>query len=132
VAAVLVLGAGALAAILHRRDPTSSAAEPEVRGVMLDERVCLMVNLARDKRLRVLRTDIALEAKDETARRELVARRVEVKDLLGSLLSGKRFVDMESPEAKRELRREMAAAINEELALPGAVIRVYFDRFIIQ
>ena len=131
-AGVLVLGAAGLAAILHKRDQPSAPADEQKKGIVLEERVSLMVNLAQDSRLRVLRADVALEARDEAARQELVRRMVEVKDVLGGLLSEKRLADLEGSENKGELRREMAAAINKKLALPGAVLRVYFDRFIIQ
>jgi len=131
-AGILLLGAGALAAILHKRDQPPAPADAQTKGIVLEERVKLMVNLAQDSRLRVLRADVALEARDETARKELTARMVEVKDLLGALLSEKRLADLEGKGTKAELRGELAAAINRKLALPGAVLRVYFDCFIIQ
>ena len=102
------------------------------RGVLLEKPVSVMVNLADENARRVLKADIVIEAKDKTTAATINGRLIEIKNSLIALLSEKRLADIEGAEAKEALRREIKIFLNEKLAIPDAVIEVYFDQFIVQ
>ena len=108
------------------------AAPEEPKGVSLEEPISVMVNVADENARRVLKADIVVKAKDSAARRIVEDRAIEIKNALISLLSGKRLADLEGREAKDALRREIKLFINERLAVPDAVVQIYFDEFIVQ
>lgn len=132
-----VLGAVALPAMIARFE--TSEAPPEVkpspkpvpRGLPLDE-LDLMVNLADEHGRRVLKAKLVFEAKDSAAKAALETHLVEVKHLLISLLSEKQLGEVEGKQEKETLLRTIRLAVNERLALPDAVLNVYFAEFLIQ
>ena len=134
-----VLGAVALPAVLAKFESPAGppdaapapAAKPKDAGVSLDP-INLIVNLAGERGRRYLKVNTVLKAKDAKAKAEVEKRRVEVRDLLNSLMSEKRLEDIDGARKRDSLRREIRLSINERLGLPDAVLHVYFDQFIIE
>lgn len=132
-----VLGAVALPRLLARVEsaPEPASAKPtpgpEDAGVAL-EPIDLIVNLAGERGRRYLKVNTVLKARDEKAKKQLVERTVEVRDLLNSLMSDLRLEELDGAGKRDKLRRRIKLSINEGLGLPDAVLHVYFDQFIIE
>lgn len=125
-----------VSALGHPQEQTEQSPKPqpppERKGVLLDKPITVMVNLADENARRVLKADIILEARDRSTLSRVAARLFEIKNSLIALLSEKRLSDIEGAEAKGALRREIKLFVNERLAIPDAVLNVYFDQFIVQ
>ena len=132
-----VLGSVALPAVIARlgTEGTPAPDEPKPdqaeRGEPL-EPLDLMVNLKDAHGRRVLKAQIVFEAKDRKTKVELEKRTVEIKHLLISLMSDRRLEDIEKKEQKEMLLRTIRLSVNEHVAVPDAVLHVYFTQFLVQ
>jgi len=88
-----------------------------------------VVNLADPAGKRVLRLGMEVEANADIAR-ELQANDAKVRDAVITLLAGKTFAEVQSPEGKVLLRAEVAARLNQILGAPR-IVRVYFTEFVV-
>jgi len=142
--ACIVLGAIAGATLLpaivsamghpeeQTQDQPTQAQQTRPRGVLIENPITVMVNLADENARRVLKADIVIEGKDRATTAKITQRQVEIKNSLIALLSEKRLADIEGAEAKEALRREIKLFLNERLQIPDAVLDIYFDQFIVQ
>lgn len=127
-AAALALGAGATwylgraqaAARLER--PTAGALLP------LDP---FVANLADDGGKRYLKAALQVELFEARVPAELETGLPQVRDLLLTLLSSKRFAEIATPQGKAQLRGEIVARVNRALGR-DLVRAVYFTEFIVQ
>lgn len=133
-----VLGAVALPRVIarfgERAKPEAPApkAEPARRGLPLDERVDLMVNLKDEQGRRVLKAQMIFEARDAEAKAAIAERMTEIRHQLIALLSDKRLEEVEGKEQKDLLLRVIRMTVNECVGIPDAILHVYFTQFIIQ
>lgn len=91
----------------------------------------LVVNLAEPKTRRYLRVTINLELDGPGVLKEIEMLKPCLIDSIITLLSSKTSADIENPEGKISLRREIITSLNKQLTT-GRVINVYFTEFIIQ
>jgi flagellar FliL protein len=89
-----------------------------------------VVNLADPAGRRMLRLGMEVEANVDIAK-ELQANDARVRDAVITLLAGKSFAEIQSPEGKVLLRAEVAARLNQILGAPK-IIRVYFTEFVVE
>lgn len=95
-----------------------------------------VVNLAGTNAERYLKVTIELgyEVPDQTNNRlgdELAARRPELQNQLISILSTKELADVDNPEGREAIRREILNRINAML-VSGRVLNVYYTEFVVQ
>ena len=89
----------------------------------------LVVNLADPAGRRLLKLGMEVEANADIAK-ELQANNAKIRDAVITLLAGKSFAEVQSPEGKVLLRAEVAARLNQILGAPR-VVRVYFTEFVV-
>ncbi|MDR0239683.1 MAG: flagellar basal body-associated FliL family protein [Deltaproteobacteria bacterium] len=89
-----------------------------------------VVNLADPAGKRVLKLGMEVEANADIAK-ELQANDARIRDAVITLLAGKSFAEVQSPEGKVLLRAEVAARLNQILGAPK-IVRVYFTEFIVE
>ena len=90
-----------------------------------------IMNLAGSGGKRFLRVKMDLELKDQIIFEQVRAQLPRVKDKLLTILSSKKFGDINTVEGKSNLRAEIAARI-DTLFSKGAVTNVYFTEFVIE
>ena len=90
-----------------------------------------VVNLAGSGGNRFLRIKIDFELKDQQVLEQVHVQLPRVKDRLLTILSAKRFEDIDTVEGKGALRSEIAAAM-DGIFSEGAVVNVYFTEFVIE
>ena len=90
-----------------------------------------VINLAGSGGKRFLRVKMDLELKDKTIFEQVNAQLPRVKDKLLTILSTKKFEDIDTVEGKSDLRIEIAATI-DTLFSKGAVTNVYFTEFVVE
>ena len=88
-----------------------------------------VVNLADPAGKRLLKLGMEVEANADIAK-ELQANDAKVRDAVITLLAGKSFAEVQSPEGKVLLRAEVAARLNQILGAPR-IVRVYFTEFVV-
>jgi flagellar FliL protein len=88
------------------------------------------VNLADAGGKRYLRLGMEVEAGSDISK-ELKALDAKVRDAVITLLAGKSFAEISSPEGKVLLKAEVAARLNQILGAPK-VVRVYFTEFVVE
>jgi len=90
-----------------------------------------VINLAGSGGKRFLRVKMDLELKNQTISEQMRAQLPRVKDTLLTILSSKKFEDINTVEGKSDLRTEIATTI-DTLFSKGAVTNVYFTEFVIE
>ncbi len=90
-----------------------------------------VINLAGSGGKRFLRVKMDLELKNQTIFEQVHAQLPRVKDKILTILSSKKFEDINTVEGKSNLRAEIAARI-DTLFSKGAVTNVYFTEFVIE
>ena len=90
-----------------------------------------VINLAGSNGKRFLRVKIDLELKDQAIFEQVHAQFPRVKDRLLTILSSKKFQDINTVEGKSNLRAEIAASI-DTLVSKGAVTNVYLIEFVVE
>jgi len=88
-----------------------------------------VVNLADPSGKRLLRLGMEVEANADITK-ELQANDARIRDAVITLLAGKSFAEVQSPEGKVLLRAEVAARLNQILGAPR-IVRVYFTEFVV-
>ena len=88
-----------------------------------------VVNLADPAGKRLLKLGMEVEANADISK-ELQANDARIRDAVITLLAGKTFAEVQSPEGKVLLRAEVAARLNQILGAPK-IIRVYFTEFVV-
>jgi len=91
----------------------------------------LTINLADTDRDRYLRVKITLELRSEEAKAKVSTNMVKIKDLLISLISGKKFSDIRTPQGKYELKLDLIYRINRIVG-GKPVKNLYFADFVSQ
>jgi flagellar FliL protein len=90
-----------------------------------------VINLAGSGGKRFLRVKMDLELKDQTTFEQVHAQLPRVKDTLLTILSAKKFQDINTVEGKSALRTEIAAMM-DTLFSKGSVTNVYFTEFVVE
>jgi len=72
----------------------------------------LTINLADTDRERYLRVKITLYCRSEEAKAKISTHMLEIKDLLLSAISGKKFSEIRTPQGKYELKADLTERIN--------------------
>jgi flagellar FliL protein len=132
--AVALLGGGSLMAWRHfgpSQQAAEASAEPaEVLGqtYRLEQ---FVVNLVDPLGRRYLKVQLELEMENPQAVQEAGRRNAQIRDSIITLLSSKSYGDIDSPEGKLQLRREIIARVNQFLH-HGKAINAYFTDFVIQ
>ncbi len=90
-----------------------------------------VINLAGSGGKRFLRVKMDLELKDQTTFEQVHAQLPRVKDTLLTILSSKKFEDINTVEGKSDLRTEIAAKMGT-LFSKGAVTNVYLTEFVVE
>jgi len=88
-----------------------------------------VVNLADPAGRRLLKLGMEVEANVDISK-ELQANNAKIRDAVITLLAGKSFAEVQSPEGKVLLRAEVAARLNQILGAPR-IVRVYFTEFVV-
>ena len=94
----------------------------------LDE---FIVNLADAGGKRYLKIRLDLELNGENVKEEIGRRLPQLKDGVLTLLSSKRFEDINEMEGKSQLRAELLSELNQHVAT-GIITNIYFIEFIVQ
>ncbi len=115
--------------VAERHEPTPSNA------IYMPLKPEFTINFADDSKARFLQLEITLMARDQ-AELDAVSRNLPiVQDDIITILGGKRYEELNTPEGKKKLAEEILAAIQQvvkqELHHPG-VEAVYFTSFIMQ
>ena len=92
-----------------------------------------IVNLADEEASRYVRAQVQLEYSqvNQELDKEIKERDAQFKDLVNTLLSDRKAMELSTSEGKEEFRRELQLKINEALKF-GAVTNVYLTQFAIQ
>ena len=90
-----------------------------------------VINLAGSGGKRFLRVKMDLELKDQTTFEQVHAQLPRVKDTLLTILSAKKFQDINTGEGKSDLRTEIVATMGS-LFSKGAVTNVYLTEFVVE
>jgi flagellar FliL protein len=88
-----------------------------------------VVNLSDPAGKRLLKLGMEVEANGDISR-ELQANDAKIRDAVITLLAGKSYADVQSPEGKVLIRAEVAARLNLILGSPR-IVRVYFTEFVV-
>jgi flagellar FliL protein len=88
-----------------------------------------LVNLADPAGKRMLKLGMEVEANADITK-EIQANDAKIRDAVITLLAGKSFAEVQSPEGKVLLRAEVAARLNQILGAPR-IVRVYFTEFVV-
>ena len=134
--------AGAGFYILWQRMPVPENAKPDSsEDAVLDEKAVqltvgpifsmepFVVNLADPAGNRFLRTKMSLELRDEELLSKMDKLSFPVRDKILTILSSKKFQDINTVQGKSELRGEITVAVDGLLG-KGALKNVYFSDFV--
>ncbi|MFH1060203.1 MAG: flagellar basal body-associated FliL family protein [Pseudomonadota bacterium] len=91
-----------------------------------------IVNLADATGKRYLKLTLAVDMKDEAAKKGLEARMPQVRDSILLLLTSKTYADISPVAGKLKLRTEVLRALGNILGASGGVHAVYFTEFVVQ
>ncbi len=91
----------------------------------------LTINLADTDRERYLRVKITLYCRSEEAKAKVSTHMLEIKDLLLSAISGKKFSDIRTPQGKYELKEDLTERINRIVG-GNPVKKLLFTDFVSQ
>lgn len=89
-------------------------------------------NIIRNgKTTRFFKTKVSVRTSDEDVSEEIKRKNIVIRDAVIKALGSKHFEQVATQEGKLELKKEVAAAINERLT-EGKVEEVFFTQFIVQ
>ena len=91
----------------------------------------VIVNPAGTNGSHLLVTSIGLEVPTVETKTELEEKEVQTRDILVTILTGKRMDELSTPEQKESLRQEIQGRIDQILR-SAKLKKVYFSKFIIQ
>ena len=99
-------------------------------GILIDMEN-ITINLADEDENRFLRTKIKLEVEDEVSKLKVDTYNVQIKDLIITILSSKRFDDIRTSQGKYNLKLELIYRIN--LLIGGEPVKnMFFADFVAQ
>ena len=104
-------------------------AETDVPQIVVIKDV--IINPAGTNGSHLLVTSIGLEVPTAESKAELEQKEVQTRDILVTVLTGKRMDELTTPEQKEALRKEIQQKIDEILKT-AKLRKVYFSKFIIQ
>ena len=116
------------------QDPTaesSPASIPEPELGQTFDMDPFVVNLNEPGGKRYLKTKVGLEFVGEAVRLELAARTPQLRDVILLYLTSKSLEDIQSVDAKIELKKALIQRINQSLK-KGKVRNIFFTQFVIQ
>jgi len=113
-------------------DPTAEAEDVSIKAIYPVENI--IVNLSGDRARRFLKTTIHLELSSPKVKEllDLEYNRVRLHDCLISLLSSRTLEEIEHPDSKSRLRREIRDELNLLFTLDDGILHVYFTDFMVQ
>jgi len=91
----------------------------------------ITVNLADTDESRFLRAKIKLEVQGEANQLKVNERMVQINDLVITILSGKKFNEIRTPQGKYELKEELVFRINRAIG-EKTIANLYFTDFVSQ
>jgi flagellar basal body-associated protein FliL len=91
----------------------------------------VIVNPAGTNGAHLLVTTVGLEVSTAEAKTELEQKEVQTRDILVTILTGKRMDELTTPDQKEVLREEIHQRVNKILK-SGPLNKVYISKFIIQ
>jgi flagellar FliL protein len=104
---------------------------PEAGPGILIDMENITINLADEDESRFLRVKMKLEVENEESKLKVDTYTVQIKDLIITILSSKRFDDVRTPQGKYDLKEELVYRINSLLS--GEVVKnMYFSDFVAQ
>lgn len=99
-------------------------------GILIDMEN-ITINLADEDESRFLRVTMKLEVENEEARVKVDTYIVQIKDLIITILSSKKFDDVRTPQGKYNLKEELTYRINS--LVDGAPVKnMFFSDFVAQ
>lgn len=107
---------------------TSNAETEQTQVLVIKD---IIVNPAGTNGTRFLLTTIGLEVPSPEIKTELEQKEVQTRDILISVLTSKGLEELNAPQFKEALRKEILEKINSVLK-KGKIKNVYFSKFIIQ
>ncbi len=99
-------------------------------GILVDMEN-ITVNLADEDESRFLRVKMKLEVENEESRLKVDTYNVQIKDLIITILSSKRFDDVRTPQGKYDLKLELVYRINSLIG-EDSVKNMFFSDFVAQ
>lgn len=135
-----VLGVGGFIAwkLINMETPTAqNAAQPAPEGTLdvapgvLVDMDNITINLADEEESRFLRVKMKLEVKDDPSKAVIDTNSVQIKDLIITILSSKKFDDVRTPQGKYDLKLELVYRINS-LVGGEPVKNMFFSDFVAQ
>lgn len=99
-------------------------------GILVDMEN-ITINLADEDESRFLRVKMKLEVANEESRLKINSFNVQIKDLIITILSSKRFDDVRTPQGKYDLKLELVYRINSLLG-DEPVKNMFFSDFVAQ
>jgi len=99
-------------------------------GILVDMEN-ITINLADEDESRFLRVKMKLEVADEESKTKIDTYNVQIKDLIITILSSKRFDDVRTPQGKYDLKLELVYRINS-LVDGEHVNNMFFSDFVAQ
>jgi len=91
----------------------------------------ITINLADEDESRFLRVKMKLEVENEEGKLKVDTLNVQIKDLIITILSSKRFDDVRTPQGKYDLKLELVYRINS-LISDEVVKNMFFSDFVAQ
>jgi len=138
----LAAGMAVLCASFLASDSAAEGSDPaqtkekleDISGKQIHDETDIVVNLSDDRLRRFLKASVHLELASEETMEYLAQdyNRMRVRDTLITLLSSKKLADIEAPDSKAHMRREIREALNALLNVEDSVVRVYFTDFQVQ
>ena len=121
---------GSGAAAVTAAKPVAETAQPSTELGPLFPMKPFVINLAGDQK-RFLRVKMDLELKDQATMEQVRSQLPRVKDKILTILSSKKFQDINTVEGKNKLRAEISTAI-DALYTKGTVTNVYLTDFVVE
>lgn len=91
----------------------------------------IIVNVAGTHGTRYLKVSVGIEYTEKALLNEITARDLQLKDLLNTILSGKRMEEVVSLDERQRMKIEIRDKFNEILT-GGQVDNVFFSEFVVQ
>ena len=110
---------------------TKKEKSPQIEVGPVLEMQAFVVNLADPEGNRFLRVKMSLEIKDQELLEKMDKQRVRLRDKILTILSSKKYLDVNSVQGKSDLRAEIITALDGIFG-KGAVKNVYFSEFVVE
>ncbi|EKD27213.1 MAG: flagellar basal body-associated protein FliL [uncultured bacterium] len=133
---VLILLLGVVSFVVIKK-MTKVEAHPEGKEKQKKEHIymytfdSIIVNVAGTQATRFLKATVGCEYKDEKAKEELDARKVQLMDIMNTICSSRTFDQLASIDERDNMKREIRDKFNEVLG-NGEISNVFFNDFVIQ